>query len=127
MPSEVRTCVFRADARFLQAALGRTRRNGGRMQSKFHDDTNRHEQKQWSGVARPKGDVYAEQDDQWAVLRHEVEVEDMRWQEKQGGPELGYEQRDTDRDAHAYQMSYNELEYAHYQVDIVVVYTRQSR
>jgi cell division protein FtsZ len=91
------------------------------MQSKFHDDTNRHEQKQWSGVARPKGDVYAEQDDQWAVLRHEVEVEDMRWQEKQGGPDWEYEQRDTDEDVIASQMSYSELEDAESQVDIVVV------
>lgn len=94
---------------------------GGRMQSKFHDDANKREQtpKQWSGMARPKPDVYAEQDDQWAVLRHEVE--DMRWQEKQGGSDWEWDQRDTDEDAVSSQMSYSELEEAESQVDIVVV------
>lgn len=93
------------------------------MQSKYQDDANRREQtpKQWSGMARPKPDVYAEQDDQWAVLRHEVEVEDMRWQEKRGGADWEWEQRDTDEDAISSQMSYNELEEDESQVDIVVV------
>ena len=72
-------------------------------------------------MARPKPDVYAEQDDQWAVLRHEVEVEDMRWQEKRGGSDWEWEQRDTDEDAVSSQMSYSELEEAESQVDIVVV------
>src|SRR5258708_23072973 len=45
----------------------------------------------------------------------------MRWQEKQGGPDWEYEQRDTDEDAIASQMSYSELEDAESQVDIVVV------
>jgi cell division protein FtsZ len=65
--------------------------------------------------------VYAEQDDQWAVLRHEVEVEDMRWQEKRGGTDWEWEQRDTDEDAISTQMSYQEFEEAESQVDIVVV------
>lgn len=93
---------------------------GGRMQSKFHGDMNQREQKQQSGMARPKTNVYAEQDDQWAVLRQEVEVEDMRWQEKQGSPDWEWEQRDTDEDAISSQLSYNELERAESQVDIVV-------
>ena len=50
------------------------------MQSASHDGTLRPEvsPQQWvqRTVARP--DVYAEQEDQWAVLRHEVEVEDMQ-------------------------------------------------
>ena len=50
------------------------------MQPASHDDTLRQEvsSQQWveRTVARP--DVYAEQEDQWAVLRHEVEVEDMQ-------------------------------------------------
>lgn len=95
---------------------------GGRMQSKFHDDANQREQTpQRSGMARPKPDVYAEQDDQWAVLRHEVEIEDMRWQEKRGGSDWEWEQRDTDDEAISSQMSYRELEEAESQVDIVVV------
>lgn len=96
---------------------------GGRMQSKFHDNANQREQTpQRSGMARPKPDVYAEQDDQWAVLRHEVEIEDMRWQEKRGGAaDWEWERRDTDGDAVSSQMSYSELEDAESQVDIVVV------
>lgn len=95
---------------------------GGRMQSKFHDNANQREQTpQRLGMARPKPDVYAEQDDQWAVLRHEVEIEDMRWQEKRGGADWEWEQRDTDGDAISSQMSYSELEDAESQVDIVVV------
>jgi len=93
------------------------------MQSKYHDDANKREPtpKQWPGMARPEPDVYAEQDDQWAVLRHEVEVEDMRWQEKRGGTDWEWEQRDTDEDTIATQMSYQEFEDAESQVDIVVV------
>lgn len=93
------------------------------MQSKYHDDANKRgpTPKQWPGMARPKPDVYAEQDDQWAVLRHEVEVEDMRWQEKRGGSDWEWEQRDTDEDTIATQMSYQEFEDAESQVDIVVV------
>lgn len=96
---------------------------GGRMQSKFHENANKREQtpKQRSGMARPKPDVYAEQDDQWAVLRHEVEVEDMRWQEQQEGVDWEWDQRDTGDDALSSQMTYNELEDAESQVDIVVV------
>lgn len=72
-------------------------------------------------MARPKSDVYAEQDDQWAVLRHEVEVEDMRWQERRGGSDWEWEQRDTDEEAVSSQMSCSQLEEAESQVDIVVV------
>ncbi len=93
------------------------------MQSKYHDDANKREPtpKQWSGMARPKPDVYAEQDDQWAVLRHEVEVEDMRWQEGRGGTDWEWERRDTDENTIATQMPYQEFEEAESQVDIVVV------
>ncbi len=96
---------------------------GGRMQSKFHEDANKREQspRQRSGMARPKADEYAEQDDQWAVLRHEVEGEDMRWQEGQRGSDWERDQRDTGDDAVSAQMSYDEFEEAESQVDIVVV------
>jgi len=63
-------------------------------------------------MARPNGDVYAEQNDQWAVLRHEVEGEDMRWQEKPDSSDWEYERRDTDEDAISAQLSYSELEEA---------------
>lgn len=101
----------------------RDKKKWWRMQSKFHDNANKREQtpRRWSGVARPKPDVYAEQDDQWAVLRHEVEVGDMRWQEEQGGTDWEWDQRDTEENAFSSQMSYNELEEAESQVDIVVV------
>lgn len=72
-------------------------------------------------MARPKPDVYAEQDDQWAVLRHEVEVEDMRWQEQRGETNWEWERRDTDEDAISSQISYQGFEEAESQVDIVVV------
>lgn len=96
---------------------------GGRMQSRFHENAKKREQtpKQQSGMARPRPDVYAEQDDQWAVLRHEVEVEDMRWQEQQEGVDWEWDQRDTGDDALSSQDMYNELEEAESQVDIVVV------
>lgn len=96
---------------------------GGRMQSKFHEDANKREQspRQWSGMARSKPDVYAEQNDQWAVLRHEVEGEDMRWQEEQRGADWERDQRDTGDDAMSEQMPYDEFEEAESQVDIVVV------
>src|SRR5260370_408192 len=70
-------------------------------------------------MARPKPDVYAEQDDQWAVLRHEVEGEDMRWkEERKRGADW---ERETGDDAMPSQMSYSEFEEAESQVDIVVV------
>jgi cell division protein FtsZ len=109
---------------FLLARLGRTRRNGGRMQSKFYEDANKREQTPGDqpGMARPKEvDVYAEQDDQWAVLRHEVEVEDMRWQEGQDSADWDWDQRDTGEDSLSSQMPYNDLEQEESQVDIVVI------
>lgn len=96
---------------------------GGRMQSRFHEDANKREQtpRQWSGMARPKPDMYAAQDDQWAVLRHEVEVEDLRWQEEQREPDWEQEQRDTGDDTISARMSYDDFEEVESQVDIVVV------
>jgi cell division protein FtsZ len=92
------------------------------MQSRFHENASRREQAPKPGMARPQSDVYAEQDDQWAVLRHEVEIEDRRWQEKQGDADWEWEQRDTDEDTpSSSRMSYQELEEAESQVDIVVV------
>ncbi len=74
---------------------------------------------QWIEKARNKPDVYEEQEDQWAVLRHEI-VQDDRKAEQ--GPS-GWNQRFTDGDAISARPSLhfetNEPE-PHY-VDIVVV------
>lgn len=93
---------------------------GGRMQSKFQEDANKREQtpRQWPGMTRPQLEEYAGRDDQWAVLRHEVEGEDMRWQEGQRGANW---KRDTGDDALPTQIPYDEFEEVESQVDIVVV------
>ncbi len=72
-------------------------------------------------MARHEPDVYVEQDDQWAVLRHEVEVGDMRWQESQAAADWERDRRDTEGNAVSSQSSYDELAEAESQVDIVVV------
>src|SRR5260221_12577024 len=62
---------------------------GGCMQPRSPDDAFRHEiaPQQRKRMTEAKSDAYEEQGDQWAVLRHEVEVEDMKQQgrrEKEG-------------------------------------------
>src|SRR5947209_3605394 len=70
-------------------------------------------------MAQAKPEVYAEQPDQWAVLRHEVEDEDMKRQDGQEQP--GWEQRDTEDDAIDSQASMEEeLAESPNHVDIVV-------
>ncbi len=96
-------------------------RNGGIVQYKSHDDANKREQapQQRQGMAPGKPDMYREQEDQWAVLRHEVEEEDMRRQDELGRPAWG--QRDTEDDAVSSQASLDDvLAEAPNQVDIVV-------
>jgi cell division protein FtsZ len=66
---------------------------------------------------RVKPDVYEEQEDQWAVLRHEVEGEDMRGQDERVRP--GWDQRDTADDV--FPVAFDELMEAQHHVDIVVV------
>jgi cell division protein FtsZ len=74
------------------------------MQSSSHDNAFQHEHipQQWvmnvgnadkAGKADARPDVYEEQEDQWAVLRHEVEVEQMQGQNEK--IRSGWEQRDT--------------------------------
>ncbi len=77
------------------------------MQSSSHDNAFQHEHipQQWvtnvgnagnagnAGKAEARPDVYEEQEDQWAVLRHEVEVEQMQGQNEK--IRSGWEQRDT--------------------------------
>lgn len=64
------------------------------------------------GRTRPE---MAQQEDQWAILRHEVEEEDMQ----QPG-RSGWEQRDTDEEAIASLSSLEDLSQASHKVDIVV-------
>jgi cell division protein FtsZ len=72
----------------------------------------------WVEKSRAKADVYEEPEDQWAVLRHEVEGEDMR------GPDervrANWDQRDTAEDVFQ-GSSLDALTEAQHHVDIVVV------
>jgi cell division protein FtsZ len=72
----------------------------------------------WFKKARVQLDMYEEQEDQWAILRHEVEGEDM-----QRGLERvrsGREQRDTEENTIASQSSFDAFAKATQTVDIVV-------
>ncbi len=98
-----------------------TSRNGGSVQYKPHDDANKreHAPQQWKGMAPKKPDMSREQEDQWAVLRHEVEDEDMKRQDERSRP--GWEQRDTEEEDLTSQASLDdEFEESSNQVDIVV-------
>jgi cell division protein FtsZ len=69
-------------------------------------------------MAEAKSDAYEEQEDQWAVLRHEVEVEDMKQKDERA--KVGREQRDTEEDTIFPQPSIHRLEEERHHVDIVV-------
>jgi len=71
----------------------------------------------WFEAARVAPDVYEEQEDQWAILRHEVEGEDMQRLER---VRLGREQRDTEEDTISSQSSFDALRQATHTADIVV-------
>jgi cell division protein FtsZ len=73
----------------------------------------------WFEQARSRPDMYEEQEDQWAILRHEVEGEDM--QRQLGRVRSGREQRDTEEDTISSQSSYDALRQATHTADIVVV------
>ncbi|HJT55288.1 MAG TPA: cell division protein FtsZ [Ktedonobacteraceae bacterium] len=91
------------------------------MQYKPHEDANKreHAPQQSKGMAQKKPDMYREQEDQWAVLRHEVEDEDMKRQAERSRPD--WEQRNTEDDAIRSQAFLDaEYEEAPNQVDIVV-------
>ena len=91
------------------------------MQSPSSDDAFQRDlaPRPWTGKSEIRPDVYEEQEDQWAVLRHEVEVEDMQRQEERG--RFGWDQRNTDDDTIPSQSTYAALEEAQHHVDIVVV------
>src|SRR6266566_3675254 len=92
---------------------------GGCMQPGSPDDAFRHEiaPQQRKRMAEAKSDAFEEQEDQWAVLRHEVEVEDMKQQDERA--RVGRERRDTEEDTIFAQSSMLEEERHH--ADIAVV------
>jgi len=78
------------------------KRNGGRVQSKSQGDANKGKQtaKPGLGKAHQSGfETDAGQEDQWAVLRHEVKEEVINRQEDQERP--GWDQRNTEDDDNA--------------------------
>jgi cell division protein FtsZ len=94
------------------------------MQSMSHDDAFKREKSPkpnaWAGKSEAKADVYEEQEDQWAVLRHEVEVEDMKRQDER--VRSSWDQRDTEEDSISSPSPIDDaLEQAQHHVDIVVV------
>lgn len=71
------------------------------------------------GMAQARPEIDTRQEDQWVVLRNEVEQEDTQRQPGQGRP--GGEQRDTRDDANTRWETFQSLEQSQNQVDIVVV------
>jgi cell division protein FtsZ len=86
-----------------------------------HDAHNAYKHKtasdQWMEQARNRPDVFEEQEDQWAVLRHEVEEEDMQRRVEQQRSD--WNRRDTDEEAISSQIASTTLTATH-NVDIVV-------
>jgi cell division protein FtsZ len=85
------------------------------MQSMSHDNAFKRDMtpKQWAGKSEARPDVYEEQEDQWAVLRHEVESVESE-DPQQVRPD--WNQRDTEEDV----LPANALAQAQHHVDIVV-------
>src|SRR4051812_21286906 len=91
------------------------------MQPASHDGTLRQEvsSQQWVERTVAQPDVYAEQEDQWAVLRHEVEVEDMqRYNEP---VRSSWDQRNTGDEELSPQSPFITPDQQTHHVDIVVV------
>jgi cell division protein FtsZ len=90
------------------------------MQPISHDGYKREvAPQQWVEQTKARPDVYEEQEDQWAVLRHEVEREEMQRQKELA--RLDWEQRDTVEPPSSPQSDFDALVQAQHQVDIVVV------
>jgi len=85
-----------------------------------HDNASKREMapKQWAGKPESRPEVYEEQEDQWAVLRNEVEAEGVKSQNERIRP--GWNQRDTEEDAKPTQSPLDAIEQAQHHVDIVV-------
>ncbi|HET8911556.1 MAG TPA: cell division protein FtsZ [Ktedonobacteraceae bacterium] len=99
---------------------------GFRMQSMSHERRQNREispdQRQRTGMAKPVNpEVPEAQEDQWAVLRHEVEVEDMGMGQEAERIRPGWQPRDTEDDALSPQSSFEEtVDQSQHHVDIVV-------
>ncbi len=93
---------------------------GVRMQPMSHDDLYKRENAPtpWVGKAEARPDVYEEQEDQWAVLRHEVEGKDMKQRDERVRP--GWDQRDTEESTDSSQSPFEALAQPQHHVDIVV-------
>ncbi|HZR41737.1 MAG TPA: cell division protein FtsZ, partial [Ktedonobacteraceae bacterium] len=93
------------------------------MQPGSHDAYKRDmASEQWLGKARPtRPDVYEEQEDQWALLRHEVEGDNIE-PEPQPYDEArsAWDQRDTDANLVSSPSPFSAIAPAQQQVDIVV-------
>src|SRR2546426_6747374 len=107
--------------------MSRMKRNGGRVQSKSQGDANKRKQNAKPGLGKAQqsgSETDAGQEDQWAVLRHEVKEEEINRQEKRERPR--WDQRDTEDDRNAptpqAQVSFQPeaVEQTPNQVDIVV-------
>lgn len=90
-----------------------------------HEDAKRHQNPPQPGMGTPRSEAdtpgyYPGQDDQWAVLRHEVEGEVRREIPEQGSRQAGEDQRDTEDDAIASQSPSAYYEQVPNPVDIVV-------
>jgi cell division protein FtsZ len=95
-----------------------TRRNGVCMQPMSHNAYKREiASEQWGEKARIRPDVYEESEDQWAILRHEVEEVDMQHRVEQERSE--WSRHDTDEKVISSQSAAHTLEATHV-VDIVV-------
>jgi cell division protein FtsZ len=90
------------------------------MQSMSSDNASQRDMapKSRTGKSGVQPERYEEQEDQWAVLRHEVEVEDMMRQDER--ERASWEQRDTGDDEISPQANYAALEEAKQHVNIVV-------
>ena len=93
------------------------------MQPGSHDAYKRDmASEQWLGKARPtRPDVYEEQEDQWALLRHEVEGDNIE-PEPQPYDEArsAWDQRDTDANLVSSPSPFSAITPTQQQVDIVV-------
>ncbi len=93
------------------------------MQPQFHQEPNKrnYPPKPGNGMAPDSSNVQPEQEDQWAVLRHEVEDEHMMRNDENNGRERSdWDQRDTEDDAYASPNPYDYYDQAPNHVDIVV-------
>src|SRR5947207_487102 len=93
---------------------------GVRMQSMSHDNPFQHEAtpQPWVEKTAAKPDVHEEHEDQWAVLRHEVEVVDMQQQNEP--VRSAWDQRNTEDDDTSPQAPFAIPEQTPLNVDIVV-------